>query len=155
MKATISNQPAEPGRAPYIQLLIEFEHDPSLDEEEEFFQITFRAYPVRVFVAIDDQRDNPFSGQDLDDCFLAPAVVVQRILKQEFDPWKSFSHAMVIGEYIQVEDGIRNSDNVEQVKKYYSKIEPTVKEWMKLCGIPNTELDQSLPDHYYHDNPNY
>lgn len=69
----------------YIEILIK-------DKYQEV-EITLRAYPQNVFVAIYDNTDIPFGGQDLNDCYIAPPNVIEKTPKEQFDSKKALLKA--------------------------------------------------------------
>ena len=105
-------------KASYIELSI------SSDPRDGFYEITFRAYPSRVFVAVEDNRDNQSGGADLEDCWIAPAVIIQKTPRSEFDPKKAFINAMHYGGY-----------NDEFLEDEWNDIKNAVDEWLTKSGI--------------------
>lgn len=64
---------------PYREIAINsFCDEPGLD-------VTIRRYPKRTFVAYEDNRDNQSGGYDIDDCWLAPTIIVAKISNKDFD----------------------------------------------------------------------
>jgi len=41
--------------------------------------VEIRQYSQNTFISYQDDRENPFSGADLEDCFLTPAVLWQKV----------------------------------------------------------------------------
>jgi hypothetical protein len=112
----------------YVELKI----SPS-DPEDDVFFITFRKYPKRVFVGVEDERDSPFGGADLEDCWLAPVVIIQKILIEEFKPFDSFMNAMKYLGLIEMPvDADQGNYNAGYYEDQYIEIERVVEEWRKL-----------------------
>ena len=89
MKAEIRKDISEHG-VPYCELLI----SPSWPEDGMFF-ITFRRYPKRVFVAVEDYSNDQTGGADLEDCWTAPSYIVEKTLFEDFNPFLAFKKALV------------------------------------------------------------
>lgn len=107
---------------PYIELRI--------SAADDFYEISFRRYPVRVFVAVEDNRDNPSGGSDLDDCWIAPVVVIDRVLHSEFDPLKSFILAQsYLGNIHRPSDPSERDYDYDLYMDIYSGIQSKVEEW--------------------------
>jgi len=139
---------------PYTELYITLGND----NYAEDYEITFRAYYKNVFVAVEDNRDNPCSGADLEDCWIAPTIIIQKSPKIEFNPYEAFLGAMKYGGYYSPSSPSRGDERnfeLEIVKDKYAEIEKDVIKWMRQCGVRNSELDPEPDDRWYHDNPNY
>jgi len=117
---------------PYTELYI------TLDEEQDF-EITFRAYPKSVFVGIEDNRSNQSTGYDLEDCWIAPVMIIEKTSpKREFDPFKAFLRAMEYGGYY-VKPEIQSRDfDMDLIKDWYNEIEPVILDWQKQIGVTVT-----------------
>lgn len=101
---------------PYIELYI--------SDEDRDYEITFRAYFKNVFVAVEDNRDNQSSGTDLEDCWIAPAVLIEKTAKEAFDPYSAFIKAMRFsGDYDQ------SQIDCKILNERYAEIEPVVQKW--------------------------
>jgi hypothetical protein len=110
---------------PYVELKIE----PS-DQLDAPFYITFRKYPRRVFVGVEDERENQSSGLDLEDCYLAPVVIIAKTPRAEFDPYKAFFMALAyLGEYKQIASTDGRDYDGDYCQDQYTGIETIVKEW--------------------------
>jgi hypothetical protein len=110
---------------PYLELKIE----PS-DPRDPLFFITFRKYPKRVFVGVEDYRLDQSSGADLEDCWLAPVVIVEKTERNLFDPFKAFIHALTyLGEIERPTDPNERDFDYDMWTEEYSTIESTISEW--------------------------
>lgn len=116
----------------YIELYI------ALDESQDY-EITFRAYPKSVFVGVEDNRANQSTGYDVEDCCLAPVVIIEKTTpKNEFDPFKAFLRAMEFGGYY-VKPEIQSRDfDMDLIRDWYTEIEPVVNDWMAKGGIDHS-----------------
>lgn len=97
---------------PYTELYIS-----PCDPRDEPFYISFRMYPRRVFVGVEDYRGDQSGGADLEDCWSAPVYIVQKTLKEEFDPKQAYLNALKFLEEEYYADD-------------YEKIEGVVRRWM-------------------------
>jgi hypothetical protein len=90
--AEITKEVSEHG-VPYVEIRFTSKYEP--------VKISFRAYPKRVFVVVEDDTDNPFTGADLDDCFINPGVITEKTLREQFSPMDAFLNACkrVYGDY--------------------------------------------------------
>lgn len=101
---------------PYTELLI--------SDEEGDYEITFRAYYQNVFVGVEDNRDNQSGGADLEDCWIAPTVIIEKTPKYKFDPYQAFLKAMRFsGDYGQ------SQIDCEILEERYTEIESVVQKW--------------------------
>ena len=90
------------------------------------FYITFRRYPVNVFVGTEDYRDDLGSGQDIEDCIIVPVYVIEKTPCVLFNPYQSFLRALrYLGE-------INSKDDVARFKDEYQKLEKDIRRWQEL-----------------------
>lgn len=116
---------ADNNNVPYVELKI----TPS-DPGDDDFEITFRKYHKRIFVGVTDDRANQSGGQDLDDCWCAPTIIIERTLRNEFDPYKSFFNALAyIGKYQQIPSIDERDYDGDYWQTEYREFEPVIKEW--------------------------
>lgn len=109
---------------PYTELRI--------SPEDEFYEITFRKYPKRIFVAVEDNRNNPSSGADLSDCWIAPAVILEKTLHADFKPFEAFIEAEKhLGNIHRPADPNEPVYDLDYYTDEYSIIEGVVEEWRK------------------------
>jgi hypothetical protein len=116
-------------KIPYIELYI------TLDESSDF-EITFRAYYKTVTVGIEDNRANQSGGQDIEDCWIAPVVIIEKTSpKNDFNPFMAFLRAMEYGGYY-VKPEIQSMDfDMDLIRDWYTEIEPVVNDWIKKIGV--------------------
>jgi hypothetical protein len=126
MEATIEKS-KDDNDVPYVELKI----SPSDPMDDEIF-ITFRKYPKRVFVGVEDYRGDMSSGADLSDCWLAPVYIIQKTPKEEFQPYDAFMNALNYLGLILMPVGVdQNNYNADYYTDRYHEIEKTVEEWRK------------------------
>lgn len=113
---------------PYVEISINPSHP--LDEASDFY-ISFRRYPKRVFVGVEDYRGDMSSGADLEDCWTAPTHIIEKTPINEFDPHKAFIRALTYLGEIQNSSDPNESYNADLDiwNDVYSDIESKIKEW--------------------------
>lgn len=112
VNTTVSNKGIE-----YVEIYFEDKYEP--------LSITFRAYPKNIFVAADDQRDSPFSGQDIEDCTIFPPTIIEKTPKEQFKPREAFLKACkeLFGDY-------DHADSWNEVK---FEVQRWMSMWSKEC----------------------
>lgn len=121
MEAKIEND-KDANSVPYSEL----KTAPSFEDNgEDNYFITFRKYPKRVFVGVEDYRGDQSSGLDLEECWLAPVYIIQKTPKEEFKPYDAFINALRYLGLIEDEyDALYYQDK-------YVEIESVVEAWRK------------------------
>jgi hypothetical protein len=87
------------------------------------WNITFRKYYRNVFVAVEDDRNNP-GGVDLLELWTAPTVIIEKTPIIQFDPYKAFWNAF---QYLGMFEHDLDKDIANSK---YADVKSKIKEWL-------------------------
>lgn len=115
---------------PYVEISMSPDRD---NEPGGDYWITFRKYPRRVFVGVEDYRGDMSSGADLEDCWSAPIYIIEKTLIENFNPHEALKRAFVyLGEieyYPDPDEQFLTEWNIQHFEEEYESVKDKISEW--------------------------